>query len=94
VLAGESGLLWVVAGYVCGTAGNRSNRLIRDRTGAHTGAQMESWLRVAAVKPGPTMCAGGAKLLEVVTIAREDGSELAIHAMSTRAKYRPLLPGG
>jgi hypothetical protein len=35
-----------------------------------------------------------AKLLEVVTIAREDGSELAIHAMAMRAKYRRLLPGG
>jgi len=35
-----------------------------------------------------------AELLEVVTIVRSDGSELAIHAMSMRAKYRRLLPGG
>lgn len=32
-------------------------------------------------------------LLEVVTIVREDGSELAIHAMPMRPKYRRLLPG-
>ena len=35
-----------------------------------------------------------ADLLEVVTIVRDDGSELAIHAMQMRAKYRRLLPGG
>lgn len=33
-------------------------------------------------------------LLEVVTIVRDDGSELAIHAMKMRAKYQRLLPGG
>jgi hypothetical protein len=32
--------------------------------------------------------------LEVVTILRDDGSELAIHAMWMRAKYQRLLPGG
>jgi hypothetical protein len=35
-----------------------------------------------------------ADLLEVVTIVRDDGSELAIHAMKMRAKYQRLLPGG
>jgi hypothetical protein len=35
-----------------------------------------------------------AALLEIVTIARDDGSELAIHAMPMRAKYQRLLPGG
>lgn len=35
-----------------------------------------------------------ADLLEVVTIMREDGSELAIHAMRMRAKYQRLLPEG
>jgi hypothetical protein len=35
-----------------------------------------------------------AELLEVVTILRDDGSELAIHAMTMRAKYQRLLPGG
>jgi hypothetical protein len=35
-----------------------------------------------------------AELLEVVTIVRDDGSELAIHAMKMRAKYQRLLPGG
>ena len=35
-----------------------------------------------------------ADLLEVVTILRDDGSELAIHAMKMRAKYQRLLPGG
>jgi hypothetical protein len=35
-----------------------------------------------------------ADLLEVVTIVRDDGSELAIHAMRMRAKYQRLLPGG
>jgi hypothetical protein len=35
-----------------------------------------------------------ADLLEVVTIIRDDGSEVAIHAMRMRAKYQRLLPGG
>jgi hypothetical protein len=34
----------------------------------------------------------GADLLEVVTLVRDDGSELAIHAMKMRAKYQRLLP--
>lgn len=34
-----------------------------------------------------------AELLEVVTIVREDGAELVIHAMKMRPKYRRLLPG-
>jgi hypothetical protein len=33
-------------------------------------------------------------LLEVVTIVRDDGSELAIDAMRMRANYDRLLPGG
>lgn len=33
-------------------------------------------------------------LLEVVTIIRDDGSELAIHATPMRAKYQRLLSGG
>jgi hypothetical protein len=37
--------------------------------------------------------ARNADLLEVVTIIRDDGSELVIHAMKMRPKYRPLLPG-
>jgi GNAT superfamily N-acetyltransferase len=40
---------------------------------------------------GPT---SNADLLEVVTIVRDDGSELAIHAMRMRPKYRRLLPEG
>jgi hypothetical protein len=36
--------------------------------------------------------ARNAELLEVVTIVRDDGSELAIHAMAMRAKYQRLLP--
>lgn len=35
-----------------------------------------------------------ADMLEVVTIVCDDGSELAIHAMKMRAKYRRLLPEG
>ena len=35
-----------------------------------------------------------AEFFEVVTIVRDDGSELAIHAMPMRAKYQRLLPGG
>ncbi len=35
-----------------------------------------------------------ADLLEVVTIVRDDGSELVIHAMKMRPKYRRLLLGG
>jgi hypothetical protein len=38
--------------------------------------------------------ARNAEILEVVTIVRDDGSELAIHAMPMRAKYQRLLPGG
>jgi hypothetical protein len=38
--------------------------------------------------------ARNADLLEVVTIVRDDGSELAIHAMKMRPTYRRLLPGG
>jgi hypothetical protein len=38
--------------------------------------------------------ARSADLLEVVTIVRDDGSELAIHAMKMRPKYRSLLPEG
>jgi hypothetical protein len=34
-----------------------------------------------------------ASVLEVVTILRRDESELAIHAMKMRAKYKRLLPG-
>jgi hypothetical protein len=37
--------------------------------------------------------ARNAQLLEIVTIARDDGSELVIHAMPMRPKYRRLLPG-
>ena len=32
-------------------------------------------------------------VLEVLTIVRDDGTELAIHAMPMRPKYRRLLPG-
>jgi len=38
--------------------------------------------------------ARSADLLEVVTILRDDGSELVIHAMKLRPKYRRLLPEG
>jgi hypothetical protein len=38
--------------------------------------------------------ARSADLLEVVTIVRDDGSEVVIHAMKMRPKYRRLLPGG
>jgi len=31
------------------------------------------------------------RLLEVVVVVREDGTELAIHAMKMRSKYEPLL---
>lgn len=37
--------------------------------------------------------ARNADLLEVVTIVRDDGSELAIHAMRMRPKYERLLQG-
>jgi len=37
--------------------------------------------------------ARNAELLEVVSIVRADGSELVIHAMKMRPKYRRLLPG-
>jgi hypothetical protein len=34
------------------------------------------------------------QLLEIVTVMRDDGTELAIHAMRMRRGYRRLLPGG
>ena len=37
--------------------------------------------------------ARNAELPAVVTIVREDDSELAIHAMKMRPGYLPLLPG-
>jgi GNAT superfamily N-acetyltransferase len=37
--------------------------------------------------------ARNADLLEVGTIIRADGTELAIHAMRLRPRYRRLLPG-
>ncbi len=37
--------------------------------------------------------ARNAQLLEVVTLVRDDGSELVIHALEMRGKYRRLLPG-
>jgi hypothetical protein len=36
--------------------------------------------------------ARSAALLEVVTLIRDDGSELVIHAMAMRTKYRRLHP--
>jgi len=38
--------------------------------------------------------APSADLLEVATVVRDDGSELVIHAMKLRPKYRRLLPEG
>jgi hypothetical protein len=35
-----------------------------------------------------------ADMPEVVTIVRDAGTELAIHAMPMRPKYQRLLPGG
>lgn len=32
-------------------------------------------------------------LLEVVSVVREDGSEIVIHAMRMRARYEPFLCG-
>lgn len=37
--------------------------------------------------------ARNAELLEVVAIVRDEGTELVIHAMKMRPKYRRLLPG-
>jgi hypothetical protein len=38
--------------------------------------------------------ARSAELLEIVTIVRDDDTELAIHAMKMRDKYQRLLPEG
>ena len=32
-------------------------------------------------------------MLEVIAVARDDGSEVVIHAMRMRAKYEPFLRG-
>ncbi len=45
----------------------------------------------SVMSPARRSCS--ADLLDVVTIVRDDGSELAIHAMRMRAKYQRLLPG-
>lgn len=37
--------------------------------------------------------ARNAELLEIVTIVRDDGSELVTHALRMRRKYGQLLPG-
>jgi hypothetical protein len=37
--------------------------------------------------------ASDGEMLEVVTVVRDDGTELAIHAMKMRPKYKRLLPG-
>ncbi|HET7045584.1 MAG TPA: hypothetical protein VFI37_12100 [Gaiellaceae bacterium] len=50
----------------------------------------ESPTRTSSTRRDPSR---GADLLEVVTIVRADGSELAIHAMKMRPKYQRLLPG-
>ena len=34
-----------------------------------------------------------ANVLEVISVARDDGSEIVIHAMRMRAKYEPFLRG-
>lgn len=34
-----------------------------------------------------------ANLLEVISVVRDDGSEIVIHAMRMRAKYEPFLRG-
>jgi hypothetical protein len=38
--------------------------------------------------------ARNAALLEIITIVRDDRSELVIHAMAMRSKYQGLLTGG
>jgi hypothetical protein len=44
-----------------------------------------TWLHLGPSRSGA--------LLEVVKVVRDDGSELAIHAMPIRAKHERLLPG-
>jgi hypothetical protein len=44
--------------------------------------------------PASIGLARNGELLEVVAVARDDGTELAIHAMKMRSKYKRLLPGG
>jgi hypothetical protein len=39
---------------------------------------------------GPTRAGN---LLEVVSVTRDDGSEIVIHAMTMRRRYEPLLRG-
>lgn len=34
-----------------------------------------------------------AKLLEIVSVVRDDGSEIVIHGVHMRAKYEPFLRG-
>ncbi|MGI8680524.1 MAG: hypothetical protein ACR2LX_17950 [Jatrophihabitans sp.] len=52
---------------------------------------MDDWDEDLRLYIGP---ARDGSLLEVVAIVSADRDNLAIHAMSMRAKYQRLLPGG
>jgi hypothetical protein len=49
---------------------------------------------LSTASPTCSLRRAAADLLEVVPIVRDDGSELAIHAMKMRPMYGRLLPGG
>ncbi len=53
--------------------------------------QLDEWPPVRVLYLGPDRAAN---FLEVVAVERDDGSELAIHAMKMRPGYAALLPPG
>jgi hypothetical protein len=57
---------------------------------------VEHALAVGELDDGRVLYLGpdrAANMLEVVAVARDDGSEVVIHAMRMRAKYEPFLRG-
>ena len=57
---------------------------------------VEHALAVGEQDDGKVLCLGpdrAGNMLEVVAVAREDGTEVVIHAMRMRPKYEPFLRG-
>ncbi len=59
-------------------------------TPSHTRSQTASQDDGKVLYLGPDRAGN---LLEVVSVVRDDGSEMVIHAMRMRAKYEPFLRG-
>jgi hypothetical protein len=83
-----------VVRFQCGCAPSARKHGIADEDIAHAAEHamaIDDQYDETRLYLGPSR---SAVLLEVVTVLRNDGSELAIHAMKMREKYQRLLPGG